>query len=1067
MKTKRSALRFLILASSVLLLVFAGCQSPFEQPDFKPIPRVSVGKGYFKFDLGEITLGRTILPATPNKSDFQLFMLEFFSNGERDKAEWVTASSSTPITLDVGVYELHVTAYLGTGKEKPAAWGSKTNIVINEGETTSASVELAAITNAGQGTFEWTINFPPSTSTASMEITPLASGTKQTRTLTNGVTDSLDLNAGYYRVVFTLRDNAANTGAERWEILHIYQNLKSAFACSFTANQFQSYTGIWVTTGTGTSSTSGSLPWAINNVLSGGTIIVDSSVKTIQLTSQLQIAGTKNFVLEGNGVKILAPTMTSPSFPVLYIISGAVVTIRRVHFDNIQVIVIWNKGNVSFESCVFSNNKSTIETIILNEGTMSIKGSTFYKNSGSYGGAISMDAGTVTLTGNLFYGNTSDDNFPIVYPYYGPATSGGYNVVDIPLGTNDGQSGWTGKTGDKVVSNLLIAPASFKLLSGSGAHNVIASRPNGYPTVDFYGNPIPQNNAAAGAVQATASGYYVEVSVNDSNLGSAAITMAPEPNSDGLYSGGSVTFTATSTGLAGYGFQYWQVNNDQQLTSNLLTLPLTDHYTVKAVFGRISASASVTRVLFSGTETIKTVTLTGLSNKDIYLVKVNASGLVVSAENTGGPPGSTASIANGNVMQAPDNEPKVRMGHPAADEFNANHPPLEIRKTQSKNGPLGATYPTTVGATTQLWVEATYGKGDWVQKTATLKAMGKWGNIWVMNDLPTFTTQQAEGMSDKFDSIYPIETSLLGDNFGGWNIGSKIQILVYDIGYKYGETTTLGYFWGKDMYTNNASNPRSNEAAMFYINGNADAQTSFGADQFYSTLVHEFQHMIHFSQKKGSSYSWYNEMLSMLAEDLISPLIGIGPTNSGHPIPSRIPTFLSYYNFAGIAEWGPNGISKLYSYAIDYAFGAYLLRNYGGAELLHEMFTNDSTNKDSITAALRKVNGNSGLSFEEALRRFGEAMIFTPTASSELQSFNKTNISTVNGQTYTATGFNVWNDFFNKLKVFDSNEQVELRPYSLTVHQGSAANWKNKSGNVDITLQRPNDPSVEYYLMVK
>jgi len=130
------------------------------------------------------------------------------------------------------------------------------------------------------------------------------------------------------------------------------------------------------------------------------------------------------------------------------------------------------------------------------------------------------------------------------------------------------------------------------------------------------------------------------------------------------------------------------------------------------------------------------------------------------------------------------------------------------------------------------------------------------------------------------------------------------------------------------------------------------------------------------------------------------------------------------------------------------------------------MFANNSSNIASITAALRTVNGNSGLSFEEALRRFGEAMIFSGTMPTDVLSFDKTDTRTVNGYFYTATKFNIWSGSFSGPTIFGSNQQVDMRPYSLTVHQGGTA-WKNQTGNITITLQRPTDLNVEFYLMVK
>jgi hypothetical protein len=486
---------------------------------------------------------------------------------------------------------------------------------------------------------------------------------------------------------------------------------------------------------------------------------------------------------------------------------------------------------------------------------------------------------------------------------------------------------------------------------------------------------------------------------------------------------------------------------------------------------------SVRKVFFSGPT--ETVTLDGLSNNAIYLVKVNTSNNTVSAANTGGSSGSSVSVVSGNVLPTPDDAPKIRMGHPAADKFHANPPPFERKSLQRSETSLASSVVYSVGAVKQFWVEKNLDKNDWVQKSATLVKQGTCGNIWVMNDLTTFTFAQAQAMADKFDEIYPIETSLLGYEYGGGPGGNggkdsdtRIQILVYDIGYN-PAGTTLGYFWGKDYYDQdtldyNKLNIKTNLAEIFYLNGNAEAYTKFGADQLYSTLVHEFQHMINFNVKYvkngKNSDNWYNEMLSMLAEDVISPLIGIDSLNEGHPIKARIPTFLAHYHLSGITEWGPTG-NQLDSYATAYTFGAYLLRNYGGASLLQAMLANNLTNIESVTAALKTVVG-SGLSFEEAVRRYGEALVFSGTLPADVHSFDKTVTKTIGAYPYTAAKFNIWSDFgSNKLKIFGANEKVTMRQYSLTVHQASG--WTNQSGTKTITLQRPNDPNVEFYLMVK
>ena len=333
------------------------------------------------------------------------------------------------------------------------------------------------------------------------------------------------------------------------------------------------------------------------------------------------------------------------------------------------------------------------------------------------------------------------------------------------------------------------------------------------------------------------------------------------------------------------------------------------------------------------------------------------------------------------------------------------------------------------------------------------------------------TDSQAQTLAQKFDQIYPLETKLIGYEYGGGPGGDggkdgdpKVQILVYDIVDTSGTAMAAGYFWSKDFYTNAqlGSTYKSNLAEIFYI----DASQVINVPVYiYSALIHEFQHMIHFNQKyvkRGiSSATWYNEMLSMMAEDVIGPMIGIPLTDSKHTIRVRMPTALYYYHAEGISEWGT--LSSR-SYATKSAFGAYLMRNYGGAELLQRLISNSTTNNASITSALSEFS--SGLTFEQALAKYGEAMIFSgPQKPAGVTSFDNTVTKTISGTAYTVTGFDVWKDFTVKGPTVLDLNPIEMRPHSITIH--SADGWKNKSGNVTITLQRPSDPNVTLYLMAK
>jgi hypothetical protein len=127
-------------------------------------------------------------------------------------------------------------------------------------------------------------------------------------------------------------------------------------------------------------------------------------------------------------------------------------------------------------------------------------------------------------------------------------------------------------------------------------------------------------------------------------------------------------------------------------------------------------------------------------------------------------------------------------------------------------------------------------------------------------------------------------------------------------------------------------------------------------------------------------------MLSMLAEDMISPKIGITVESDGHPIQARIPVFNAYFWFGSITDWSNSSLAV--SYASAYTFGAFLARNFGGAAFVRDLFQNDSVNEDSIIAALN-ASGNSGavgMTFGDLLARFSRSLV---TNAAEGDSLNK------------------------------------------------------------------------------
>jgi hypothetical protein len=357
--------------------------------------------------------------------------------------------------------------------------------------------------------------------------------------------------------------------------------------------------------------------------------------------------------------------------------------------------------------------------------------------------------------------------------------------------------------------------------------------------------------------------------------------------------------------------------------------------------------------------------------------------------------------------------------------FNANPPP--VSPSRAAAGQRQAFSVFSEGESKDFWV--TNALEQFVKTSATLKKQGEHGNVWIADNVSLpISDSDANELSAKFDAIYPLATNLLGyekgggpDGDGGIDGESRIQILIYNCP----DDALAGYFASKDEYTQAYLNSlpwlrniKSNEAEIFYINAHF-FDNAIDRNLIYSTLIHEFQHMINYNRKalnpdlRGSSATWYDEMLSMLAEDIIGPLVGIDVTSAGHPINVRIPLFLGLYWNAGVTEWRSSD-DVILSYSAVYAFGAYLVRNYGGPALLKAMMDNAAVNQDSISRALGQMPGNSITSFEQALNNYAQALLYSSTktpggAPEGKPSFDRSVTSDIGGITYTAERFDIWN----------------------------------------------------------
>ncbi len=327
-------------------------------------------------------------------------------------------------------------------------------------------------------------------------------------------------------------------------------------------------------------------------------------------------------------------------------------------------------------------------------------------------------------------------------------------------------------------------------------------------------------------------------------------------------------------------------------------------------------------------------------------------------------------------------------------------------------------------------------------------------NIWVSNDSfdsglgcvksKCVTQVMVDALASTFlqagadNDIYDWVTNIYGEE---WNSAAQskysnlisandeITILLTDIDNDNSiNGGTIGYFHSKDNFDSTAI-AGSNQRVMFYADAVlfANASGTWSIDEFWpkemvSTLAHEFQHMIHFYQKTvlldTTSEVWLNEMLAETTEDLIATKIshtgprGVDPLDgSAGNAPNtqgRYPLFNQNNNSLSLTAW--NGI--LADYSKVNAFGAYLVRNYGGAKVLHDIMHNAFENENAVVDAVTKSVQGSGKTFNMLLKEWGVAVLLSDNEN--LQNTPEYNtgdftLDTYNNSTYELGSINFFN----------------------------------------------------------
>lgn len=153
------------------------------------------------------------------------------------------------------------------------------------------------------------------------------------------------------------------------------------------------------------------------------------------------------------------------------------------------------------------------------------------------------------------------------------------------------------------------------------------------------------------------------------------------------------------------------------------------------------------------------------------------------------------------------------------------------------------------------------------------------------------------------------------------------------------------------------------------------------------------------------------------------------------------------------------GNDVLKSYASLYVFSAYLSRNFGGAELFHDLLVSSQMDQAAISAALQTLG--TGTTFDAAFRDYNSTFVFGNPAPFGTYSF-PAKASLYNGVTYNLPAFAL-SDYSPSLSVFSPSYQQGLRPYGHSIHRTSS--WTNPAEGTVIMVLKPADADVQVSLL--
>lgn len=258
--------------------------------------------------------------------------------------------------------------------------------------------------------------------------------------------------------------------------------------------------------------------------------------------------------------------------------------------------------------------------------------------------------------------------------------------------------------------------------------------------------------------------------------------------------------------------------------------------------------------------------------------------------------------------------------------------------------------PVQIGQTERFFIHIPEG-----EVTATCIAKSEHLYIYIDNSVRDMLTDaEAVAITREFDTrIYPGVREWMGSEWKpGIDRDNRITLLMHDVGMNNSGEDYGGYFASTDQIP---TAPNSNRREMLYMDIFQFKERS--RHTFYSSLAHEFAHLINWFQNGGTSdQRWLEEGTASFVEWAVYGTV--------HNI------FVDGY----LAN--PN-VSLAYANTREVYYGAafmlmlYLYEQYGGKGLIHTLAASDALGEQAINAAL--ANNGKNVRFPEVFLNWGLA----------------------------------------------------------------------------------------------